>query len=341
MRDPAVRLLSLLSLLQSRPDWTGSELAGRLGVSARTVRNDISRLRELGYPVDAVHGRAGHYRLGVGAALPPLLLDDEEAVAIAVGLRSGAGISGIQESSARALAKLERVLPHRLRRSVEAISATVSSGPQNTRTDAPDPEVDPALLSALAAAVRDRVSVRFDYHDPASPAAGPPRQVEPYRLVSWERRWYLVAREPARGSWQVLRIDWITLRTPGGPRFTPSAPPGDYTDLVLREVASTGWTVRARIAVAGPAEAVLARINPASASSRPSTTATRSWSPAPTASPRSPPTWACSTWTSTSPGPPSWSSTYAAWPTATGARPPPVVRRSSGDRRRGRRCCRR
>ena len=263
MRDPAVRLLSLLSLLQSRPDWTGSELAGRLGVSARTVRNDISRLRELGYPVDAVQGRAGHYRLGVGAALPPLLLDDEEAVAIAVGLRSGAGISGIQESSARALAKLERVLPHRLRRSVEAISATISPGPENTRTDAPDPEVDPALLSALAAAVRDRVSVRLDYHDPASPAAGPPRQVEPYRLVSWERRWYLVAREPARGSWQVLRIDWITLRTPGGPRFTPSAPPGDYTDLVLREVASTGWTVRARIAVAAPAEAVLARINPA------------------------------------------------------------------------------
>jgi predicted DNA-binding transcriptional regulator YafY len=155
------------------------------------------------------------------------------------------------------------VLPHRLRRSVEAISATISPGPENTRTDARDPEVDPALLSALAAAVRDRVSVRFDYHDPASPATGPPRQVEPYRLVSWERRWYLVAREPVRGSWQVLRIDWITLRTPGGPRFTPTAPPDDYTDLVLREVASTGWNVRARIAVAAPAEAVLARINPA------------------------------------------------------------------------------
>ena len=263
MRDPAVRLLSLLSLLQSRPDWTGSELAGRLGVSARTIRTDISRLRELGYPVDAVQGPAGHYRLGVGAALPPLLLDDEEAVAIAVGLRSGAGISGIRESSARALAKLERVLPHRLRRSVEAISATISPGPENTRTDAPDPEVDPELLSALAAAVRDRVSLRFDYHDPGSPAAGPPLQVEPYRLVSWERRWYLVAREPTSGSWQVLRIDWITLRTPGGPRFAPTAPPDDYTDLVLREVASTGWKVRARIAAAAPAEAVLARINPA------------------------------------------------------------------------------
>ena len=266
MRDPAVRLLALLSLLQSRPDWTGSELAARLGVSTRTVRNDISRLRGLGYPVDAVQGPAGHYRLGVGAALPPLLLDDEEAVAIAVGLRSGAGVSGIRDSSARALAKLERVLPHRLRRSVEAISATISHGPENTGTDAPDPEIDSALLSTLAAAIRDRVSLRFDYHDlgpGGSPSTGPPRQAEPYRLVSWQRRWYVVAREPGRSGWQVLRIDWLTLRTPDGPRFTPSPPPEDYTDLVLREVASTGWTVRARIAVAAPAETVLARINPA------------------------------------------------------------------------------
>jgi predicted DNA-binding transcriptional regulator YafY len=263
VRDPAVRLLSLLSLLQSRPDWTGSELAARLGVSGRTVRNDIRRLRDLGYPVDAVQGPAGHYRLGIGAALPPLLLDDEEAVAITVGLRSGAGISGIHDSGARALAKLDRVLPHRLRRSVEAIWATSSAGPENTRTDAPDPEVDPALLSSLAAAIRDRVSVRFDYRDPAVPDDGPPRRAEPYRLVSWERRWYLVAREPDSAAWQVLRIDWITLRTPGGARFTPMAPPDDYTDLVLREVASTGWNVRARIAVAAPAEAVLARINPA------------------------------------------------------------------------------
>jgi predicted DNA-binding transcriptional regulator YafY len=258
VRDPAVRLLSLLSLLQSRPDWTGSELAGRLGVSARTVRNDIRRLRDLGYPVDAVQGPAGHYRLGTGAALPPLLLDDEEAFAVAIGLRSGAGVSGIEDSSARALAKLERVLPHRLRRAVAAISATTSRGPENTGTDAP--EVDPALLSTLAAAIRDRVSVRFDY---APAGAGPPRWVEPYRLVSWQRRWYLVAREPVGAAWQVLRIDRMTLRTPAGPRFTPTAPPDDYTDLVLREVASTGWTVHARIAVAAPSGDVIARINPA------------------------------------------------------------------------------
>ena len=267
MRDTAARLLTLLSLLQSRAEWPGSELADRLGVSTRTVRNDISRLRELGYLVDAVQGAAGHYRLGVGATLPPLLLDDEEAVAIAVGLRSGAGVSGIRDSSARALAKLERVLPHRLRRSVAAIAASTSHGPENTSTDAPDPEVDPALLSALAAAVRDRVSVRFDYHDQARDdapvGAGQARMVEPYRLVSWQRRWYIVATEPGHGTWRVLRVDWMSLRTPDGPRFAPRSPPEDYTDLVLREVAATGWKVRARIAVAAPAHRVVARINPA------------------------------------------------------------------------------
>lgn len=266
MRDTAARLLTLLSLLQSRMEWPGSELAGRLGVSTRTIRNDISRLRELGYVVEAVQGSAGHYRLGVGATLPPLLLDDEEAVAIAVGLRSGVGVSGIRDSGARALAKLERVLPHRLRRSVTAIAASTSHGPENTSTDAPDPEVDPALLCALAAAIRDRVSVRFDYHDQArddAPAgAGLARMVEPYRLVSWQRRWYLVATEPGHGAWRVLRVDWMSLRTPDGPRFTTQSPPEDYTDLVLREVASTGWKVRARIAVAAPADRVIARINP-------------------------------------------------------------------------------
>jgi predicted DNA-binding transcriptional regulator YafY len=267
VRDTAARLLTLLSLLQSRTEWPGSVLASRLGVSTRTVRNDISRLRELGYQVDAVQGAAGHYRLGVGAALPPLLLDDEEAVAIAVGLRSGAGVSGIRDSSARALAKLERVLPHRLRRAVAAIATSTSPGPENTGTDAPDPEVEPALLYALAAAIRDRISVRFDYHDQdrdfAPAGTGPARMVEPYRLVSWQRRWYLVATEPPHGAWRVLRVDWISLRTPDGPRFTPQSPPQDYTDLVLREVASTGWKVRARIAVAAPADRVVARINPA------------------------------------------------------------------------------
>ena len=132
--ETSARMLALLSLLQSRPDWPGPELAERLGVSDRTIRNDIDRLRDLGYPVDAVRGAAGHYRLGVGAKLPPLLLDDEEAVAVAVGLRAGHGVAGIEEASGRALAKLEQVLPHRLRRRVGALHEATSQGPENTGT---------------------------------------------------------------------------------------------------------------------------------------------------------------------------------------------------------------
>ena len=178
MSDTAARLLALLSLLQSRPDWSGTELAARLGVTTRTIRNDIDRLRELDYPVDATRGAAGGYRLGAGGKLPPLLLDDEEAVAVAVGLRAATGIAGIEESSARALAKLEQVLPSRLRPTVAALATVVDRAPENTGTDAPDPEVDPAVLAAIAAAIRDVEWFRFDDR-------GTPRLVEPYRLLSW------------------------------------------------------------------------------------------------------------------------------------------------------------
>ncbi|MDD7963744.1 helix-turn-helix transcriptional regulator [Actinomycetospora lemnae] len=260
MRDTAARMLALLSLLQSRPDWPGPELAERLGVGVRTVRNDVARLRELGYPVDAETGRAGHYRLGVGASLPPLLLDDDEAVAVALGLRAGTGLAGTQEAAGRALTKLERVLPHRLRRTVAALTAATTAGPENTVSDAPDPEVDPALLRTVAEAIRDHTALRVAVADGP---AGPARVLEPYRLVSWERRWYVVVRSPDRGTWTVLRADGLELRTPGGPRFTPVEPPEDLTDLVLREVAVRGWTVHARILVHAPAAAVLARINPA------------------------------------------------------------------------------
>lgn len=257
MRDTSARMLALLSLLQSRPDWRGPELAERLGVSARTIRNDVARLRALGYPVDAETGRAGHYRLGVGASLPPLLLDDEEAVAVAIGLRAVTGLAGVQETSARALAKLERVLPSRLRRTVSALVGATAQGPGNTASDAPDPEVDPALLRTVAEAIRDTTSLRIAGVD------GPTRLLEPYRLVSWERRWYVVVRDPRTGTWTVLRADGLVLSTPGGPRFTPAEPPEDLTDLVLREVAAAGWSVHARIVVAAPAAEVLARINPA------------------------------------------------------------------------------
>jgi len=262
MRETSSRLLSLLALMQSRPAWPGSELAERLGVSTRTIRNDIDRLRELGYPVDATRGAAGYYQLGVGAKLPPLLLDDEEAVAVAVGLRTGAGVSGMEESSARALAKLEQVLPHRLRRQVNAIHTTLSKGPDNTGSNVPDPEVDPAVVTTIAAAIRDQHYLRFDYVVPAS-APSLPILVEPYRLVSWQRYWYLVGRDEA-GEWHTYRVDWMDLRMATGRRYKPRPMPEDeYTDFVLRDVATTGWKVHARITVFASAEAVLSRIHAA------------------------------------------------------------------------------
>jgi len=256
MADTAARMLALLGLLQARSDWSGAELAERLAVTDRTIRKDVDRLRGLGYPVDAVRGPGGRYRLGSGTKLPPLLLDEDEAVAVAVGLRAGTTVQGIEETSARALAKLEHVLPHRLRRRVNALKDAVSTGPENTGSNVEDPVVDPSLLAEVAAAVRDHVELRFDHR-------GQRHQVEPYRLVSWQRRWFVVARDGATDTWAVYRLDWMRLRTPGGRRFIPHPlPGGDYTAFVLREVAFSGWSVHAEIAVDAPAEEVLARINP-------------------------------------------------------------------------------
>jgi len=253
-------MLALLGLLQARSDWSGAELAQRLRVTDRTVRNDIDRLRGLGYPVDAVRGPGGRYRLGVGTKLPPLLLEEDEAVAVAVGLRAGTAVRGIEETSARALAKLEHVLPHRLQRRVNALRDAVSAGPENTGSNVDDPVVDPSLLSEVAAAVRDHVELRFDYR---ARGAASRLQLEPYRLVSWQRRWFVVARHPRTDTWAPYRLDWMELRTPGGRRFSPHPLPGeDYTSFVLREVAFSGWSVHARIDVDAPAEEVLARINP-------------------------------------------------------------------------------
>ena len=260
MADTAARMLALLGLLQARSDWSGAELAHRLRVTDRTVRNDIDRLRGLGYPVDAVRGPGGRYRLGVGTKLPPLLLEEDEAVAVAVGLRAGTGITGIEETSARALAKLEHVLPHRLQRRVNALRDAVSAGPENTGSNVDDPIVDPTLLSEVAGAVRDPVELRFDYRAPLGASR---LQLEPYRLVSWQRRWFVVARDARTDTWAPYRLDWMHLRTPGGRRFTPQPLPGeDYTSFVLREVAFSGWLIHTRIEVDAPAEAVLARINP-------------------------------------------------------------------------------
>ncbi|MFF5129312.1 helix-turn-helix transcriptional regulator [Streptomyces syringium] len=203
VRDPAARLLQLLSLLQAPRDWTGGELAERLGVTPRTIRRDIDHLRELGYPVEAGQGNIGGYRLVAGTAMPPLLLDDDEAVAIAIGLRTAAtaAVSGIEETSLRALAKLEQVLPSRLRHRVShfAEAATYVSQP----VGGPAAE----LLAALAAACVAHEKIRFSY----APAHGEPsrRLAEPVRLVAAGRRWYLVGYDLDRGDWRTFRVDRI------------------------------------------------------------------------------------------------------------------------------------
>lgn len=256
MRETATRTLALLSLLQARSDWSGADLADRLDVSDRTIRNDMARLRELGYPVDAIRGPGGRYRLGVGAKLPPLLLDDEEAVAVAVGLRAATGITGVEESSGRALAKLEQVLPDRLRRKLTSLVRATSAGPVNTSSNVEDPAVDSEVLEGISLAIRDHEGIRCDYR-------GDPGELEPYHLVAWQRRWYLVARDARTDTWAPYRVDWLRIKTPGGRRFTPVEFPGDLTEFVVREVASTGWAVHARIRVDAPADEVLGRINPA------------------------------------------------------------------------------
>ncbi|MWB99855.1 helix-turn-helix transcriptional regulator [Agromyces seonyuensis] len=257
MADTAARMLALLGLLQSRPRWSGTELAERLGVSTRTVRNDVERLRALDYPVEADRGPIGGYRLGRGAQLPPLLLDDDEAVAVAVGLYGATGIAGVEEAGGRALAKLEQVLPSRLRPLVDAVAHTVDRAPENTGTDAPDPVVDPGVLRGIATAVRAAEHLRFD-------EAGASRLVEPYRLLAWQRRWYLVARDPASGGWEIFRADRLRLRPPTRKPFRPRlVPGGDYTAFAMHRIAESGWNVHARIRVPASAEEVLSRINPA------------------------------------------------------------------------------
>ena len=256
MLETSARLLRLLSLLQGRRDWTSAELATRLGVTARTIRNDVDRLRGLGYPVDARAGVAGGYRLGTGGALPPLLLDDEEAVAVAIGLRTVASgsIAGIEETSLRALAKLQHVLPARLRRRVSAFQSYALPIPSR------GPQVDPEVLTMIAGACRDHERLRFDYR--AHSGAPSRRSVEPYRLVNDRRRWYLVAWDTDRKAWRTFRADRIELRTPAGPRFTPRTLPPDreIAAQVARGVAEATWHYRARVLVHAPAAHVRGRL---------------------------------------------------------------------------------
>jgi predicted DNA-binding transcriptional regulator YafY len=255
MLSTSERLLRVLTLLESRREWSGAELAERLEVSTRTIRNDMVRLRALGYPVGAAPGVAGGYRLGAGTVLPPLLLDDDEAVAVAVALRSsaGGGLAGIEETSIRALVKLEQVLPSRLRRRVNALQA------YTVPVAFPGPTVEPHLLSTIAAACRDDEVLRIDYrkHDGTEST----RSVEPYRLVHMGRRWYLVAWDRDRRAWRTFRVDRLQLRTPNGPRFTPREPPAeDIGEYVMRNVRAVPMTYQARVVVQAPAAVIAERV---------------------------------------------------------------------------------
>ncbi|MFD0362264.1 helix-turn-helix transcriptional regulator [Nocardia sp. GCM10030253] len=241
MLETSARLLRLLALLQTHRDWTGADLAERLDVTTRTVRRDVERLRELGYPVHATRGTAG-YRLGAGAALPPLLLDDEEAVAVAVGLRSASDgtVAGIEESSLRALTKLEQVLPPRLRHRVRTLrGATV-------RVGVPGAAVEPDTLMAIAEACQRRERLRFDYR--AHSGSTSVRSVEPHGLVHFSRRWYLVAWDVDRADWRSFRADRITPRTPTGPRFTPrEIPEGDVAAYLSLQLSTRSWPFQATV----------------------------------------------------------------------------------------------
>ena len=260
MLETSARLLRLLALLQAHRDWPGPELARRLEVSERTIRHDIDRLRQLGYPVEATRGAAGGYRLGPGATMPPLLLEDDEAVAIAVSLGRAAtgGITGMDDAATRALVKLEGVLPTRLRRRVEALrvfAETITPYESDDGTGA-----DAETLALLTNACRDREAMRIAYtrHDGETSR----RIVEPCRVVNWGHRWYLVAFDRDRDDWRTFRLDRIGRLDPTGLIFAPRPLPDDnLSTYIARNVSHAGWQFRARLILHAPAEEVVGRIH--------------------------------------------------------------------------------
>ena len=248
------RLLRLLSLLESRSEWAGAELAERLGVTDRTVRRDIGRLRELGYPVDATTGTAGGYRLVSGRALPPLLLDDDEAVAVATGLLTAANVAEIEETALRALAKLTRVLPERLSRRVATVVATTVAVP-----DRRGPRVDPGVLAALATATRDREIVTFGHHRRDGTSAT--RRVEPHQLLTAYGAWYLLAFDLLRDDWRIFRLDRIEDVTSVRLRFAPRPlPDGGAAGHLRRALTTAPYRYTASMTVHASADAVRARV---------------------------------------------------------------------------------
>jgi predicted DNA-binding transcriptional regulator YafY len=249
------RLLELLSLLQARRDWAGGELAERLGVSGRTIRRDVERLRELGYPVESLTGPAGGYRLRAGTAMPPLLLDDEEAIAIAVGLLTAtrASVTGIEETAVRALVKLEQVLPAHLRRRVAALGSATIAPPVS------GPTVAPQDLTLIAAACRDSECLRFAYR--SRDGTDSRREVDPQALVNLGRRWYLLAWDRRREDWRTFRVDRVARPAPTGVRFVPRALPArDPAAYVRRSITEAPHRFEARLTLHAAAEEIAARV---------------------------------------------------------------------------------
>lgn len=239
MVGTSARILRLLSLLQARLQWPGTELATRLGVSGRTLRRDVDTLRELGYPVEAIKGPGGGYRLGAGGRLPPLILDDDQAIAIALALQTApATVAGIDDAVARALTTLRQVMPARLRAASEAFDVTSL----RNYWDFSASPVDVTILQTVGSAIRNQRVLRFDHVGPddAVPGSGdpgfsPPMEVEPHRLVVWAGRWYLIARDRADRSWRTYRVDGLRPRAHPGPTFTPeSLSAEDLTRLVVQ-----------------------------------------------------------------------------------------------------------
>jgi len=249
------RLLELLTLLQTRRDWVGDELARRLEVSGRTIRRDVERLRRLGYPVESLTGPAGGYRLRAGSAMPPLLLDDEEAIAIAVGLRTAAraSVAGIEESAVRALVKLEQVLPAHLRRRVGALGSATFTLP------ATGPTVDPQHLTAIAAACRDSECLRFAYQRRDGTRSR--REVEPHSLLNYGRRWYLVAWDRRREDWRTFRIDRLAGPASTGVRFKArTLPAKDAAAFVQTSITSAPNRYEAVVILHAPISAIGRRV---------------------------------------------------------------------------------
>ncbi|MFD7772037.1 helix-turn-helix transcriptional regulator [Streptomyces sp. NPDC059787] len=246
----------LLALLQTRRDWSGEDLAGRLDVTSRTVRRDIDRLRDLGYPITTVKGPAGGYRLEVGTRMPPLLFDDGRAVALAVALQTSATGTAVAEDAARALATLRQVMPPHLRHRIDLLRVTAVRPP----TAGDTPKVDPQVLMELSRVIHARHELRLDHHasDPST-SADAPRRVQPHHLVTWRHRWYLVVWDLDREDWRTFRVDRIRLRTPTGPRFTPrELPGGDVSTFITgrfrgNDGTTTDWPCRGEVILHLPA----------------------------------------------------------------------------------------